>query len=71
MRIRFKVMFNNGKIRSYYSPIITYKQAKEQRVKFKDFFDVAFKEGHTGSLCVRDYIIRVSDISNVHMKITW
>jgi hypothetical protein len=70
MKLKFKVMFKNGKTKSYKTTSMSNSECEDRKDYFQSFFKEMFKENVDGNFVVKDSIIRCSDISSVKISYT-
>jgi hypothetical protein len=68
MKLKFIIMFKNGKIKTYKTKYMNDEECKENEKKYKEFFQQAFQGDISGYFTVKEYTIRISDISSINIK---
>lgn len=68
-RVKFRVMYKNGRIESYKSGRVPLKDARRTRDNFKGYFKVYFNGNEDAHVIVKDTVIRVKDISSIEITV--
>ncbi len=69
MKVKFTVLYNNGKTRKYKTAFTSLKECRKIKSHYISFFEEAFKENISGELHICNSIIKITDISSVKIKI--
>ena len=68
-RINMKVLFNNGKSKTYRSYFTNFKECKKLKQKYINLFQKGFAENIKGYFIVKNDVIRLKDISAINFRI--
>jgi len=70
MKIKYKVMFKNGKVKTYKSKHVSCKECKNGIIESNEFWKECFKKNHDGYFTIQKNILRISDVSSIRVSKT-
>lgn len=68
MKLKFKIIFKNGKIKTYKSYNMSYEDCENKKESFIALFKQTFKENIDAHLTIKNNVIRCSDISSIKIS---